>query len=80
MEFLYFVLGIVSVGFLYSVVGVFKLKKELRDFQTSFDFSSSNFDNEMSSFRQGIDGEITEIYRTIDSRLDKLENRLTNVS
>ncbi len=80
MELLYFVLGIVSVGFLYSVVGVFKLKRELRDFQTMFDFSSSNFDGQIESLSNNIDGEVTEIYRTIDSRLDKLENRLTNVS
>ena len=79
MEFLYFVLGIVSVGFLYSVVGVFKLKKEVIDLRSSLDYGSLNFRDDVDSLHDRMNNEINEIYRTIDSRVDKLENRLTNV-
>jgi uncharacterized membrane protein YqiK len=80
MDILSFVLGIgavvVIVGVIIAVVSFFRVNKQkrmLEDFQTQYfrDVENERRDREMV---------VHEIYRTIDSRLDKLENRLKGES
>ena len=49
------------------------------DLKSSLDYGSLNFRDDVDSLHDRMNNEINEVYRTIDSRVDKLENRLTNV-
>ena len=68
-EILAFVLGVLStVGILlvgYASIGVFKVKTKVRDVNQSIDSIYLDYQNQ-----------IDEIYRQIDSRFDKFENRI----
>ena len=87
MENLNFVLGVLStVGvFLlgYTSVGIFKVKNQVSD------ISSANEDlyrdvaqnyiqisGELEKEQESVSNRIDEIYRQMDSRFDKLENKL----
>ena len=87
MENLEFVLGVLStVGvFLvgYASIGVFKVKTKVRDVNQSVDNAylaideiSKDFNNEIKDLRLDYQNQIDEIYRQIDSRFDKFENKI----
>jgi hypothetical protein len=87
MENLEFVLGVLStVGvFLvgYASVGVFKVKTKVRDVNQSIDNVylaieklSKDFNNEIKDLRLDYQNQIDEIYRQMDSRFDKFENKI----
>jgi hypothetical protein len=78
MEILSFILGIafvvviaMSIVAVYAFVKVNQLKKELYDIQRD---TSINLEEVYRQMAQRDD----EIIRTLDSRCDKLENKLTN--
>jgi hypothetical protein len=76
MENLEFVLGVLStVGvFLvgYASIGVFKVKTKVRDVNQSVD----NAYLAMDEIGKDFNNNINEIYRQIDSRFDKFENKI----
>ncbi len=78
MEILYFGLGMLTVALVYVVVGVFRLRKMFKKSSVR----NRKAINDLEKFAEEISREVgtaqDEIYRYIDSRLDKLENKLTN--
>lgn len=87
MENLEFVLGVLStVGvFLvgYASIGVFKVKTKVRDVNQSVDNAYLAIDkigkdhcNNINDLRLDCQNQIDEIYRQIDSRFDKFENKI----
>ena len=66
MELFYFVSGILAVALAYAVVGVFKLNNKVNHTERGIEDAHIR-----------IDSTTDELYRTLDSRLDKLEHRLT---
>jgi len=78
MEILYFGLGMLSVAIVFAVGSVFKLKRMFKKSSVR----NRKAINNLESFAEDISREVAtsqdEMYRYIDSRLDKLENRLTN--
>jgi hypothetical protein len=87
MEILEFMLGVLStVGIFlvgYASIGVFKVKTKVKDVEDSVDNAYlamdergrdiySNIDDLRLDYQNQIDG----IYRQMDSRFDKLENKL----
>ena len=87
MENLEFVLGVLStVGvFLvgYASIGVFKVKTKVRDVNQSVDNAylamdeiGKDFNNNINDLRLDCQNQIDEIYRQIDSRFDKFENKI----
>jgi len=87
MENLEFMLGVLStVGvFLvgYASIGVFKVKAKVKDINQSIDDSyftieelSKDFNNEIKDLRLDYQNQIDEIYRQMDSRFDKFENKI----
>ena len=88
MENLNFVLGILSTvgAFLlgYASVGMFKVKKQVSDIFTSItevyrclDDTHTAISGEIEREQQSVQVRMDEIYRQMDSRFDKLENKLT---
>ena len=69
MEILYFSLGALAVALSYAVVSVFKLSKTVKGLQ---DYSN-DLAREIATAQD-------ELYRFVDSRVDKLEDRLTKNS
>ena len=89
MENLEFVLGVLStVGIFlvgYASIGVFKVKAKVRDVNQSVDNAYLAMDeigkdhiNNMNDLRLNYQNQIDEIYRQMDSRFDKFENRINN--
>ena len=89
MENLEFMLGVLStVGvFLvgYALIGVFKVKDKVKVISQSvenayltMDKIDEDFNNEIKDLRLDYQNQIDEIYRQIDSRFDKFENKLKN--
>jgi len=87
MENLEFVLGVLStVGvFLvgYASIGVFKVKTKVRDVNQSVDNAylaideiGKDFNSNINDLRLDYQNQIDEIYRQIDSRFDKFENKI----
>ena len=87
MENLEFVLGVLStVGIFlvgYASIGVFKVKTKVRDVNQSVDNAylamdeiSKDFNNEIKDLRLDCQNQFDEIYRQIDSRFDKFENKI----
>ena len=85
MEQLYFFgLGVVTVFIVLMIGGIVRLKKQVQDLQEN---TRNTYDklNEMNRYVDDrvrdldtrIDHETAAIYRTLDSRFDKLENKLT---
>jgi ribosome-associated translation inhibitor RaiA len=92
MEILNFILGMFTIIFIGMVVGMFMvasnikyLKQNINDIWTGLndahrrmaeisELDNRRIDNEIVR----TDGLIEDVYRSIDSRLDKLENKLTN--
>ena len=78
MEILYFSSGILTVALAYAVVGVFKLKQRVEFLEIEKDQLHNLRQIEVSDANRRIDEAVDNIYRTMDSRLDKLEHRLNN--
>jgi predicted PurR-regulated permease PerM len=87
MENLEFVLGVLStVGvFLvgYASIGVFKVKTKVRDINQSvdnvylaIDEYGKDFNNQFKDLQLDYQNQIDEIYRQMDSRFDKFENKI----
>ena len=76
MEILYFSSGILTVALAYAVVGVFKLKQRVEFLEIEKDQLHNLRQIEVSDANRRIDEAVDNIYRTMDSRLDKLEHRL----
>ena len=87
MENLEFVLGVLStVGIFlvgYASIGVFKVKTKVRDVNQSVDNAylaideiSKDFNNEIKDLRVDYQNQIDDVYRQIDSRFDKFENKI----
>lgn len=85
MEQLYFFsLGMVTVIAVLLIGGIVRLKKQVQDLQentrTTYDkLNEMNryVDDRVRDLDTRIDHETAAIYRTLDSRFDKLENKLT---
>ena len=87
MENLEFMLGVLStVGIFlvgYASIGVFKVKAKVRDVNQSVDNAYLAMDeigkdhyNNIKDLRLDYQNQIDEIYRQMDSRFDKFENRI----
>ena len=87
MENLEFMLGVLStVGvFLvgYASIGVFKVKAKVKDVIQSVDNAylamdeiGKDYQKHISSVELDCQNQIDEIYRQMDSRFDKFENRI----
>ncbi len=87
MENLEFMLGVLStVGIFlvgYASIGVFKVKTKVRDVNQSVDNAylamdeiSKDHYNNINDLRLDYQNQIDEIYRQIDSRFDKFENKI----
>mgnify|MGYP006908428657 FL=1 len=76
MEILYFSSGILTVALAYAVVGVFKLKQRVEFLEIEKDQLHNLRQIEVGDANRRIDEAVDSIYRTMDSRLDKLEHRL----
>ena len=77
MELLLFSSGALTVALVYAVVGVFKLKQQVDHLKTSTGTLSDVMQIKDERVHQRVSDEINDVYRTLDSRLDKLENRLS---
>ena len=78
MEILYFSSGILTVALAYAVVGVFKLKQRVEFLEIEKDQLHNLRQVEVGDANRRIDEAVSDIYRAMDSRLDKLEHRLNN--
>ena len=90
MENLEFVLGMVtSIGVLglgYAIVGIVKVKQRSDDFEEVINGTQLDLDNNQREIHLRVDSEVKDLsdqvdnlYRHIDSRFDKFENRLTKI-
>lgn len=80
MENLEFILGVLStVGIFlvgYASIGVFKVKTEIRNVNQSIEQCSKDFNDDIKNLQLDYQNQIDEIYRQIDSRFDKFENKI----
>jgi len=90
MENLEFVLGMfTSIGVLglgYAIVGIVKVKQRSNDFEEIINGTQLDLGNNQREMHLRVDGEVKDLknqieilYRHIDSRFDKFENRLTKI-
>ena len=77
MEILLFSSGILTVALVYAVVGVFKLKQRVNFLEIEKDQLHNLRQIEVGDANRRIDDAVNDIYRSMDSRLDKLEHKLT---
>lgn len=85
METLSFILGIVfvvvialAIVTIYTFVKVGKLSNDVRDFDMRESAIYQNMQLEVGLLNRRVDDFEKDIYSQLDSRLDKLENKLTN--
>jgi predicted nucleic acid-binding Zn ribbon protein len=87
MEIFYFSLGIVTVVILLTVVGMFQVKSRINELNNIveglndqlrdlYDITGREIPTHVSDFESRVDREMSEIYSSMDSRLDKLEARI----
>ena len=76
MEILLFSSGVLAVALVYAVVGVFKLKQRVDFLEIEKDQIHNLRQIEVGDANRRIDEAVSDIYRSMDSRLDKLEHRL----
>ena len=90
MENLEFVLGMfTSIGVLglgYAIVGIFKVKQRSNGFEEAINGTQLDLDNNQREIHLRVDQEVKnledrvdDLYRHIDSRFDKFENRITKI-
>ena len=77
MEILLFSSGVLAVALVYAVVGVFKLKQRVDFLEIEKDQIHNLRQIEIGDANRRIDEAVNDIYRSMDSRLDKLEHKLT---
>ena len=77
MEILLFSSGVLTVALVYAVVGVFKLKQRVDFLEIEKDQIHNLRQIEIGDANRRIDEAVNDIYRSMDSRLDKLEHKLT---
>ena len=80
MEIFYFSSGIVAVALIYAVAGVFKLRQQVDFLKVDIDQLHNLRVIEIDDVNRRIKDDVDDVYRTMDSRLDKLEDRLTKNS
>jgi len=87
MEILYFSSGVFIVAFLYAVISVFKLRQQIDFLKIETDqihnlrkIEIGDIDRQISELAREIATAQDELYRFVDSRVDKLEDRLTKNS
>ena len=98
MDILYFSSGMLTVAFLYAVVGVFKLKQRvdfleiekdqlhnlrniaIDEVNKQIEDTKRETDQSVWDLSRNISDQADELYRFVDSRVDKLEARLTKNS
>jgi len=78
MEILYFSLGMLTVAIVFAVGSVFKLKRMFKKSSVRNRKSINQLERDVDHIHSRINENTDELYRTIDSRLDKLEHRLSN--
>jgi cytochrome c peroxidase len=85
MEIIAFLLGIGSVIAVAMVVYIFSVNKRinkneqlLNEHQTQFDSINREINREIENVNSMINQHVDELYRTLDSRFDKFENKLNN--
>jgi hypothetical protein len=83
MDITSFTLGILSVAFTFNLVGavfnlvmVYKLKREINEFNQMISDTTNWTSNKFDSTYDKIDTVIRDIMRTLDSRFDKMTNRI----
>jgi|688.fasta_scaffold339006_3 hypothetical protein len=80
MELTSFIIGVLTVVFILDLVGMFMIIKKINKNQENIQGCQSNIEHihRITDERsQSINLQIDEVYRQMDSRLDKLENKLT---
>jgi predicted PurR-regulated permease PerM len=84
MTTFYFVLGMVTVLVIAEVVAAFFVIKTINSIKSKTQHLERSLEDETRDLHQlignterHIDHEVQEIHRQLDSRLDKLENKLT---
>lgn len=84
MEILSFILGIalvvviaLAIVAIYTFVKVGKLANHVRDFDIRESSIYQNMQSEVGALHRRIDDFERDVYSQLDSRLDKLENKLT---
>jgi len=84
MATFYFVLGMVTVLVIAEVVAAFfviktinSLKEQARDAERQLSAHSNDVHHRIDSVWQDTEQHFQEVYRQLDSRLDKLETKLT---
>jgi len=80
MEIFYFSSGIVAVALIYAVAGVFKLRQQVDFLKVDIDQLHNLRVIEIDDVNRRIKDDVNDVYRAMDSRLDKLEDRLTKNS
>ena len=90
MENLEFVLGMLTAigvfGLGYAIVGIVKVKQRSNDFEEVINGTQLDLDNNQREIHLRVDQEVKDLqdrvddlYRHIDSRFDKFENRITKI-
>lgn len=74
---LLFSLGILAFALIYAVMGVSELKQQVSHLETSANTLSDVMQIKDERTNDRISDQVSDIYRTLDSRLDKLEKRLS---
>jgi predicted PurR-regulated permease PerM len=80
MELTSFIIGVLTVVFILDLVGMFMIIKKINKNQENIQDCQSNIEHIhriIDEHSQSINLQIDEVYRQMDSRLDKLENKLT---
>ena len=77
MEILLFSSGVLAVALVYAVVSVFKLKQRVDFLEIEKNQLHNLRQIEVGDVHRRIDDTTEELQRIMDSRLDKLEHKLT---
>ena len=77
METIYFVLGMISVLLVLGVVVVVKVSLSVKELQKKVNEMEYLIEGNFDDTHRRIDDEMRDIQSQLDSRLDKLENKLT---
>ncbi len=77
MEVVYFVLGIVTVLLVIGGVVVVRVSTQVRTLQEELVHFKSGTHTTFEDVHRRMDNEVRELYSQLDSRLDKLESRIS---
>jgi hypothetical protein len=77
MEIVYFVLGVVTVLLIFGVVIMVKVGTIVKELRENVMNIERIMDNNHDLIHRRIDDELKDVQSQLDSRLDKLENKLT---